>query len=68
MLVSVARMDTTGEGPVEVGEGTLMDTETQAAEIGAQFKLTLNAEERDYNETWLLDEDGNAIAKAICTE
>jgi len=66
-LVRVARMDTTGEGPVEVGESDLLDTETSAEEIGAQLKLTLNAEERDWNETWLLDEDGNPIAKATCT-
>lgn len=67
MLVKVNRMDTTGEGPVVVGVADFLDTETQAEEIGAQFALTLNAGERDWNEVWLLDEDGNPIAKAVCT-
>jgi hypothetical protein len=67
MLVKIERMDTTGEGPVVVGVADLLDTGMQPEEIGAQFALTLNAEERDWNEVWLLDEDGNPIAKAVCT-
>lgn len=68
MFVKVNRMDTTGEGPVVVGVADVFDSVDAPDAVGAQFKLMLEAEEREYNEVWLVNADNDEpIAKALCT-